>query len=469
MLHVRLCVFLFAVMAFANACTPIAAPFKPALEREAEIIVYLQPLPQEAHRLRFSFSAINAVTSDGAEYPLSMELLDVKGDEAVEEQRRLASAIVPPGTYEGLSFTIGKASVQTEEGEVALLVPEEPVMVAHKFSISERKALALFIEFHPEKSITDTFRFTPIFSVKTFGRELINLIGFVSNTDANNITIFNKNAMQVTGVLATRQGPREIALDQERRRAYVALSGSDAVEIIDVFRGEIISSIALNIGDEPRELALTPDGGTLVTANYRSGTLSVIDASSMFELRRAKVGEGPASVVMGPLGVKAYVMDSFSNAIHVVELSRREPTTSIALEESPYRGDLSSGGDRLFVITLDSPNLLVVDTSTLAVTDKIFIGPGARSIKVDSRTDLVYVGMDSGGIYVIDPSSLIFIDRIPVEGGVGYLAIDSEENALFALVPEEKKLLKLNFVSKRVISAIEVGEGAYAVVIMGER
>ncbi len=189
----------------------------------------------------------------------------------------------------------------------------------------------------------------------------------------------------------------------------------------------------------------------------------------MFELRRVSVGEGPTSVVVGPRGVRAYVMDSLLNAIHVVDLTRREPASSIALEDSPYRADFNRDGDRLFVITPDSPNLLVVDPASSAVTDRIFVGPGARSIKVDSRTNLIYVGMDVGGISVIDPGAQIFIDRIFVEGSVEYLAIDSEENTLFALVPELKKLLKINMVSKRVISEIEVGESAYGIVIMGER
>ncbi len=462
-------VLLLTVAVIAGSCTPSAAPFKPALEREAEVVVYLQPLPQEAHRFRFSFTSISAVRSDGTEYPLAMEFSKIIGDEAVGLQRRLASAIVPPGIYNGLSFAIGEASVLTEEGEVALLAPEEPVLASYPFSVSERQALALFVDFVPERSITDVFSFTPVFTIKTLGRDLTNLIGFVSNTGSNALTIFSKTPLQVTGVHATPQGPRGLALDQTKRRAYVALSGADAVEIIDVFRGETLSRIPLNLGDEPRELALTPDGTTLLSANYGSGTLSVIDAESMFELRRVSVGEGPTSVVVGPLGVRAYVMDSLLNAIQVVDLTRREPASSIALEESPYRGDFNREGDRLFVITMDSPNLLVIDPATSAVTNRIFLGPGARSIKVDSRTNLVYVGMDAGGISIIDPGALIFIDRIPLKGSVEFLAIDSEENTLFALMSEQKKLLKINMVSKRVISEIEVGDSAYGVVIMGER
>jgi len=68
-----------------------------------------------------------------------------------------------------------------------------------------------------------------------------------------------------------------MALDQRTKRAYVALSGEDEVDVIDVANGEVVDRIKLSGGDRPRELALTPDGRTLLVVNTGSNTVSIID------------------------------------------------------------------------------------------------------------------------------------------------------------------------------------------------
>ncbi len=47
--------------------------------------------------------------------------------------------------------------------------------------------------------------------------------------------------------------------------------------------------------------------------------------------------------------------------------------------------------------------------------------------------------------------------------------VDDDENALFVVLPKKKAIRKLNLISKRLLGTIEVGDGSYAVVLMGER
>ena len=85
------------------------------------------------------------------------------------------------------------------------------------------------------------------------------------------------------------------------------------------------------------------------------------------------------------------------------------------------RGAISRDGDRLYVITRNSPNLLVIDPVSLTLIERILVGTGAASIKVDVKTDLIYVGKDNGEIAVIDPSSLMSIDVFMVDSNVALL------------------------------------------------
>lgn len=468
MFSVRTCLVLLVIASIAS-CTPQSPPYRPALDKEGEILLYLQPMPMEAQRLSFGIESVSALREDGSSFPFSLSLEELKGAELVGKQKQLGSAIVPPGRYTGISIRVKNASVQREEGTAAYLVTQESVKVEHEFIVRKGQDVALFLTFDPAKSVKDNFSFTPAFTLASYTKELRNLLGFISNSDLNNISVFNKVSMLILDSIATGREPRGIALDKTRGLAYVALSGDDAVQIIDVFSDSTLSRIRLNLGDEPREIAITGDGATAVTANYGSNTASIIDTAGQFEAKRLSVGEGPVSVVTDPAGLKAYIFNSMSNSISVVDLARKEVGATITLDETPYRGDFSGKGDSLYVITMDSPNLLVIDPATLTVKDKIFVGLGALSIKVNTRTNLIYIGKRDNEISVIDPFALMSIDMIGTRSSVKYLTIDAEENALLALEPESGRLQKINTVSKRVMGEAEIGQGAYAVVVMGER
>ena len=462
---------LFLFYLLLEGCTLPGVVDQAPLRQGGDTTLYMQPMPQGTEKLRFIIEGITAVREGGIEIPLSLSMKEIKAANNLGRQRILAVGSLPPGTYTGLAITIKSAFIKGEEGENALLVPEEPLQVEHPFKVSEKEALTLFLTYHTGGYEGDTVvRFAPVFSLALPIGELITLKGYVTNTAANLVSVFNKKTVQVIGAFSTGNGPMGIAIDKIRRRAYIAVSEDDSVEVIDLIEEETIDRLKLNFGDKPVELALTPDGRTLVVANYDSGSLSVIDAASLFEIFRVKVGEGPTSVVMGPAGRKAYVINSISNTVSVVDLTQRTPTVNIALEGEPLRGTFNRNGDRLYVISRRTPNVNVIDPSRFIVTDKIFVGTGAVSIRMDPKTGLILVGKETGGeIVIIDPFALMFIDTIEIVGSVAYMAIDEETNTLFIAIPERNTIQRINLTAKKIMAELEVREGAYAVVLMGER
>jgi len=460
----------FILLYFLAGCLPVETAPKPILTDLGEVIVYLQPMPQEAQKLRILIGTIAAIREDGMEIPLLLSFNELKGTDLAGRQKLLATGTLPPGSYTGLSIEVKKALLETEEGEMALLVPEKPVTAKQMFGVERRRASPLFLSFSGSDAIENGFSFTPVFSLATSVRQLINLVGYVSNSESNLILVFNKKTMQVVDAIATGRGPKGMALDQRRTRAYVAVSGDDTVEVYDVFNGRMVGRVRLKYRDEPIDLALTPDGRTLLSVNHGSNTVSIIDATSILELERIRVGEGPTSAAVDPLGFKAYIMNTQSSTVSVIDLTQRAPVATIAVEGSPLRGAFNRAGDQLFVITRDRPNLAVIDPSRFAVTDTIFIGPGAISIKVDWNTGLVLIGKAFGReITVVDPSTFIFIDTIRVGGKAGLMTIDGQENTLFVTVPDKRIVQKLNLTGRKIMDEIDVGEGAYGVVVIGER
>ena len=182
------------------------------------------------------------------------------------------------------------------------------------------------------------------------------------------------------------------------------------------------------------------------------------------------MGSGPRGSTLSPDGACAYVTNHDADTISVVDLTQRGVSLTIGLEGAPLRAAFDREGSKLFVIGQNTPNMLVIDLSRFTVSKKVFIGMGAVYIQVDDVTGLIYVGKRSSGeIAVIDPFAMVFIDVIRVAGHAAYMTIDEQERNLFVAIPDQNMLQKININSKKISASIDVGEGAWAVVVMGER
>lgn len=454
---------------FFTGCLPHSTLYNTPLAHEGNVLLYLQPLPQESQNLRFTIENISALRDGGSANPFFLKKRELKGLELSGRQILLASGVLPAGSYTGLSIQIGKAFIKGEEGESALFVQEAPLIVGHPFTAKRNTMSTLFLTLTLSGRITEGVYFRPVFSLVSPSRELTSITGYISNTGSDAVTVFNKKTMQVIDTLSTGRRPRELVLDQRLGKVYLAVSGDDAIEVIDIFKGDIIDKISLNFGDDPTELALTPDGRTLVSVNRGSNSVSIIDVLSLYESWRIKVGETPTDVAIDPTGLRAYVTSSQASTLSVIDLSQQILSTTVIIEGAPIRCAFNREGDRLYVLCRDLPDLLVIDPATLTVTEKIFIGMEGISIKVDTKTDLILVGKSVGDIYIIEPFSSMFVDTIQVAGGVAHMAIDDEENNLLIVISDDAILQRADLTRKKVDAELETGSGGYALVVMGER
>ncbi len=466
-----LCAMRFALCLFLLllGCEAALTQLRPALEGEGEVYLFLEPLSQEAERLRFRVEEISVISGDGREYPLAVSLQDLSGPE-VRRQRLLASGPLPQGTYVGFSYKVKNAIVKTEEGDAALLVPEGPSRIDFAFSITKKTGLVISLEFKYHESIRDRINFVPAFSPFFPSRPVNTLIGYVTNSGSNDIIAFNKKSARVFGVIPTGREPMGMALDQRLQRVYVALSGDDAIEVIDVTAGSIVDRMRLSTGDRPWELALTPDGKHLLSVNSGSNSISFIDPVSLFEISRVNVGNGPHSILIDQNGRRAYVFNNLSSTISVIDIPNHAVITTVSTDPGPIRGQFNRRGDRLYVIHELSSYLTVIDPASLTTLRRFSVRIGMKSIKVDLRTDFVYLARKVDPmVEVYDPLSFVPVDYIRAGAGVNYMAIDGDENNLYMVNFERKKVIISNLVSKKIIYEMDVGEGPYWITMMGER
>lgn len=156
------------------------------------------------------------------------------------------------------------------------------------------------------------------------------VVGFVSLA----VIIGVLTASQVTAVtLAAPSRSTSIALTSDDRRVVVVNRDANTVSIIEV-RDENNLDVAnklaeVSVGQEPRYVALSPNDGEAYVTNSVSGTVSVINLSTFSVVAEIPVGTEPRGCVVTPNGRQLLVANHTSGSVSVIRVATRTVINTI--------------------------------------------------------------------------------------------------------------------------------------------
>jgi DNA-binding beta-propeller fold protein YncE len=439
----------------------------PPLVHEGEVLLYLQPLAADAERLQFTVGSIDALAGDGGARPLELIHAEVRSA-PIPRQQLLARGRLSPGAYQGFLVKIGKATLGRDGERSDLLVPAEPSRIDAAFTVKAGEAIVLWATLRPRESLSSRFAFAPAVAVASPPPAIPDLVGYCTNAATNDVTVFDRVRHQVLGVIATGRAPHGIALDALAGRAFVAVEGAGDVEVIDVAQGRIVGRVALNPGDEPRDVGLTPDGRILVSVNRGSNSASFLNPDSWVERApRARTGDLPTRLVLDRSGKRAFVLNSTSNDVTVLDLDHATVVGTFRTESEPVAAAVDRTGSVLYVVLRGSPYLSVISAPDFALLRRIFVGTGATSVIADPRTDRLYVGAGRSGLHVFEPAGFTPVGLIELPGFVSDMVIMNTERVLLALMPGEQSIAAVDLTSGRILSLFDVGGAPHELAVSG--
>lgn len=459
---------LLGAAALGASCAALQGP-KTLPSDSGVLYLYLAALPDEAQSLQFEIDSIAALDGAGVPRPLEVRSRSVAGA-APRRQKLLAMGALPTGTYRALAISLRSARRRVEGEAGDLQVSEEPAAVEASFTIESGKALVLDLRLQLHASIVEGNHFAPVFTAGTRGMLAQGLYALGSSSSDGALVLFHKLSGEVFDVLRTGPRPVGVVLDSERRRAFVASSEGDTLEVYDIPRGVREQRFPVLVGDRPSGIALAPDGRTLACTLTGANALGIYDAPALAERARVGVGLEPSAVLIDPSGRKAYVFNSASANLTVVDLVAGSAAGTIATDAEPVFGAFDRAGRRLYVIHRRSPYLLVLGLPRLAVERRAYIGPNASAIAVDSRTDHVFVARrGTGQVEVLDPISFLVIDAIEIGSDVSFLAVSREDDRLYAAAGDAREVRSIPLTGARVAAITEFGREPVWIAVAGER
>lgn len=151
----------------------------------------------------------------------------------------------------------------------------------------------------------------------------------VANTMAGALDVIDPATDTLLGAVPVGAGPAQVAVTADGRYAYTGISDPSSVAKVDLATRTVVGTVS--VPTPPVQVFLAPDGETVVSADQgtrdRPGnTASVIDTHSMTVRSRVNTGSGPHGVVIDDTGTRAWVTNSYSDTVSVIELA----TSSVA-------------------------------------------------------------------------------------------------------------------------------------------
>lgn len=190
--------------------------------------------------------------------------------------------------------------------------------------------------------------------------------------------------------------PSAVALSPDGTTAYVANSGSGTVSEVNANTGSLLRTFS--VGAYPRALAVTGDGAELFVINYLGNSVTEIrltDGSSNTFL----VGHWPTSIAMSTYDNLAYVTNSDSDTISVIELSSNPAQSwssvidTVSVDGGPSSIAIAPNGDSAIVTLTQSDEIVTLDLTDpdMPIVMSAPVGTDPHSVVITANGQMAFV------------------------------------------------------------------------------
>jgi len=175
-------------------------------------------------------------------------------------------------------------------------------------------------------------------------------------------------------------GPYGIAAAGAAGNLYVTDLGADEVVAVSS-AGAVVARIP--VPDQPRSLAVSPDGGTVYVTSFASGAMGVIDTrTNALAAAISLPVSGTFAAVVGLDGRSVYVSSHSEDVVIALDAQSQAVRQTIPVGANPRGMCLSPTGDSLLVSSASSGDLTIIRTEDLEVLGTHPIGLGPRGLAV---------------------------------------------------------------------------------------
>lgn len=273
---------------------------------------------------------------------------------------------------------------------------------------------------------------------------------YVSRSSTLYVSVIDSDSNEVVADVPTVLYVRDLLYNPSEGKVYAIGNGHDSLTVIDVSANHDVFEFGTVRG--PDSMALSHDGKELYICGHngsisRVGRYDVEDAYNLtgevgkvLNLKGIACGD-PSQTPEGKRYLYACSYDT--DEIRIIEVVDAETLIfiepAIKVGQHPTAITINAAGTHAYVANTDSNSISVIDLNTHVVIATIKVGERPGKVKINPVTGWIYVSNvrgqspnKDGSISIIDPSTYTVFDTLNVKGSP--LGIGFSSDGLYAYV-----------------------------------
>lgn len=191
----------------------------------------------------------------------------------------------------------------------------------------------------------------------------------------SSLTLIDVVRAEVLGTidLGDYRRPHGIAWHAADTQVLVTAEADKALLVVDVEAGRVVSAIPTD-QDISHMLAVSPRGDRAYLANIGSGSVSVIDLEAGKRLANVATGDGAEGVAVAAGGAQVWVTNRAADTITVLDAASLEASIRFESKGFPIRATALPDGSKVLVTRARAGDLMIYDAGALGEGVQVDLG-----------------------------------------------------------------------------------------------
>ena len=251
------------------------------------------------------------------------------------------------------------------------------------------------------------------------------------------VMVVDADSYQIVGDISSIEGVHGIAIAREFGRGFISEDEANRVTIFDLQTLKKIGSA--KTGQNPDAIIYDPGSKRVFAFNGHDGTATAIDAATGSVVGTVDLGGSPEFAAADRQG---HVYNNLEDKNEVVEIDSKTLKIlnrwPLAPGESPSAMAIDLRHRRLF-IGCHNRMMVVMDADTGRVVATPAIGEGVDAARFDPRTQLLFSSNGDGTLTVIhedSPDKYSMIDNVQTERGARTMELDKKTHRIYTVTAD---------------------------------
>ena len=295
---------------------------------------------------------------------------------------------------------------------------------------------------------------------------------YVTNEKGNTVTVIDSATWRVVDTIKVGQRPRGITLSPDGGELYICVSDDDIVRVFDT--ATMTLKHTLPSGPDPELFVLHPSGNPLYIANEDDNIVTVVDVKTHTLVAEIPVGVEPEGMAVSPDGRIVVNTSETTNMAHFIDTDSFEIVRNVLVDQRPRFAQYTAAGDKLYVSAEIGGTVSVIDPRDGTIAKKIsFAVPGVvpealQPVGILATADgaVIFVALGPANrVAVIDGKTDTVIDYLLVGQRVWQLAFTPDQKYVITTNGNSNDVSIIDVAARKVIKSIAVGEQPWGVVV----